>query len=122
MHGEIDQPGRNPDPSERRRGVGPGGPGCSGPELDVLRDAEIAVQARLVTEEAHVAADGCPIGNDVDPQHSGDPRGDRQEPGAHPEERRLAGAVRTSHKENLAGRDVEIDAGEGGKAAEERDR
>src|SRR3954447_22460153 len=44
---------------------------------------------------------------------------DRDKPGTRPQEGRLAGAVRALYEDDLARGDVEVDAGQGGEAAEE---
>ena len=46
---------------------------------------------------------------------------DREQTGEHAQQRRLPGAVRPAQQHRLTARDVEVDPGEGGEAAEEAD-
>src|SRR6266568_5827582 len=72
-------------------------------QLEVLDRRQLAVDERLVREEA----DARPVGLDAEVTRSGD-----REPGADPQERRLPGAVRTGHKQEAVLRELELDPAE----------
>src|SRR3954454_4479891 len=105
--------GARPEPRLVERGPG----GCqrrrqaveSRGEGQVLHQAEIVVEQRLVGDQAHrpsdiggVAAERPPLEPHVPPVGPG-------EPGEHPEQGGLAGAVRPHHRDRLAGGDGEIE-------------
>ena len=97
-------------------------PHGSGPVADVLGDGEVVVEPGGMTEQRHLTPDGSAVAPEVvaedrrlAPNH-GHQAGDGAEQG------RLAGAVGAADQHDLAGSDVEVDAGEGGETAEQADR
>src|SRR5205823_5929425 len=68
-------------------------------EVEVLERGQLAVDERLVPEES----DRSPVGLDL--ERAG---GRQRKPGAHPQQRRLAGAVRPGHDEEASARQVEV--------------
>ena len=99
-------------------------PAARAQKRDVVGHREVVVEAGGVAEEPDAAADGAALAGvgQVVAEHDGLARRDRQQPGARTQQRRLAGAVRSPQEHDLAAADVEVDAGEGGEAAEQRDR
>ena len=98
--------------------LGAGGPR---PEADVVGDGEVVVEAGGVAEEPDPAAHGAAlagVGAGRGRAPAPRPTTTGRSAGAGPQQRRLAGAVRPSQEHDLAPLDVEVDAGEGGEAAE----
>src|SRR5205085_374070 len=87
-------------------------------QTDVLADGEILVQREALAHVADVALDALRVARDV---VAGDRRPAtrrRQQPGEHPDRRRLACAVGAEEAEHLAALDVERHAIHGREAAE----
>jgi hypothetical protein len=78
------------------------GPRRRAPEGHVLAHREVGVQAVAVTDEADPRPDCGPIGGQVDAQHGGRATLQRQQPGAQPQQRGLAGTVRAAQHDDLA--------------------
>src|SRR5690606_8513168 len=122
VHGEVPEPAGHPEALQRRpalldrRARGPR------PERHVLGDREVLVQVGGVPEQADAPPNGGAVPDEVLAEHGRGPRGHGDEPRADPQQGGLAGAVRTPEQQDLAAPDVEIDAGEGGEAAEQGDR
>ena len=108
FHGRVDLGGCRPD-----RGA---------PEADVLGDREVEVEAVAVTEQADAPAHLAAFGRQVAAEHGAGATGEREQPGAHPQQRRLAGAVRPAEQHDLAAADGQRHAGERREAAEHGDR
>ena len=84
-----------------------------GVQLEVLLGGQVAVERRVLEDQADVAADVVARGRDV---VAGDGRGARGGLGQraeHVDRRRLPGAVRAEEAEDLAGLDGERDAADG---------
>ena len=62
-------------------------------------------------EHPDVGADQLALGVEVESEHRSRAAGDRQQPGTHPQQRGLAGAVRTAQEHDLVGGDTEVGAG-----------
>ncbi len=75
-----------------------------------------------MTEQADSGPHGPGIAHQIASEHGRLAGRDMREPGAQPEQRGLAGAVRTSDEDDLSGRDIEVDSGERREAPEQRDR
>ncbi len=77
-----------------------------------------------MTEQPDPSADGTGLASvgEILTEHAGRAPGDGQQAGAQPQEGGLAGAVRAAQEHDLTGRDLQIDPGQCGKAAEERHR
>ena len=88
------------------------------PEAHVLRHGQVVVEAVAVAEQAHLGPDGAPVRRQVDAEHDGLAPAHRHEPGAQPQERGLAGAVRSLQQHDLAPLDPQGGAGQGREAAE----
>ena len=101
-----------------RRGQAQGADG----EPDVLRRAEVVVERGGMSQKTDVAAHGGVVRGQVDTEDGRLTRGDRQQAGAGAQQAGLAGAVGADHDDDLALVEGQIDTGEGGKAAGERDR
>ena len=91
-------------------------------KAQVVGDGQVLVERPGVTEEGHPATDRPPVTTQVMAQHLGLSRRDGDQARAGAEEGGLPRAVRPLEQHDLAARDVEVDACEGGKSAEERDR
>ena len=61
------------------------------------------------------------VGGQVAAEHRAAAAGQREQPGAHPQQRRLAGAVGPAQQDDLAALDVQVDAGERRERAEHDD-
>ena len=95
--------------------------GCSGPEPDVVGCSQLVVQPGGVPEHPDRRSHCPPIGEEVDTEHGGSPRSNLDQARQGAEQRGLPGAIRPFQQDDLARCDVEIDTGEGGEPAEERD-
>ena len=62
------------------------------------------------------------FGEQVEPEHLARATRQRNEAGTQPQQRRLAGAIRTAHPHDLATLDVQRGAGEGWEPSEHGDR
>ena len=109
-------------PGEGRRGLFRRRARRASPEADVLRDREVVVQEGGVTEETHPPSNRPAVPPEVVAQDDGFTADDGNEAGAGAQQRGLPGPVGASKEHDLAARDVEIDAGEGGETSEQRDR
>ena len=85
------------------------------------RDGEVVVAERLVADERERAADRAPVDREVEAEHLGRARSQRQQARAQPQQRGLARAVRAREQHDLAGVDVEVGAGERGEPTEQAD-
>ena len=74
-----------------------------------------------MAEDADERAQPLALGGEVAAEHRAPTTGERDEPGAQPQQRRLAGAVRAAQPHDLAAIDGQRDAGDGGKATEHGD-
>jgi len=90
-------------------------------EADVLGDREVVVEEPGMAEHADAAADRPAVDAEVAAEDDAFAFDEGYETGADAEEGGLAGAVGPADEDDLARGDVEVDAGEGGKAAEEGD-
>ncbi len=72
-----------------------------------------------MAQQPHPATDGSAVGSQVVAEDLSLPRRDADQAGAGPQEGCLAGAVGAPDEDHLPWGDIEIDAGEGGEAAEE---
>ena len=89
------------------------------PEADVLGDGEVEVEPVAVAEQADAPAHGGAVGRQVAAEHRPGPAGERDQPGAHPQQRRLAGAVRARGAARSRRRPrVSVDAGQRREPAE----
>ena len=79
------------------------------------------VHAAGARVKGDVTTHGAPVAAQVVAQHGRLAVDDGDEAGARPQQRRLPGAVGPLYEHDLARGNVEIDAGQGGEAAEERD-
>ena len=75
-----------------------------------------------MAEQADPRADRVAFGRQVEPEHPAAATHDREQTGAEPQQRGLAGPVRTAQQHDLAGADRERGPGQGGKATEDGDR
>ncbi len=91
-------------------------------EPDVFRRAEVVVERRGMSQEADVAPHRGVVRGEVDPEDRRLARGDGQKPSACTQQAGLAGAVGAHDDDDLSLVEREIDPGEGGEAAGERDR
>ena len=73
-------------------------------EAQVLARAEVAVEQRLVAEQADAAAHGPALAGQLVPEHARAAGVRAQERGQHAQQRRLAGAVGAEDDERRAGR------------------
>jgi hypothetical protein len=102
---------READPVEEHRpAIAPAGDaGEEGEELDVLVDGEVAVEGEALREVAELAVQGPAVLPGIVAEHAHGPARGAQQPGDHPQRRRLAGAVRADQAHDLAPRDGEVD-------------
>ena len=114
-------PGQS-DPLERLVGARGGQPEGADGEPDVLRRAEVVVERGGMAQEADVAAHRRVVRGQIDPEDRRLARGHRQQPSTGPQQAGLARAVGAHDHDDLALVEREIDPGEGGEAAGERDR
>ena len=91
-------------------------------EADVFRRAELVVERGGMSQKADVAPYGRVVLGEIDPKNAGRARGDRQKPSTRAQEAGLAGAVGAHDDDDLALLEGQVDRGESGKAAGERDR
>ena len=82
-------------------------------QLDVLGDRQVLVQGEPLAHVADVALDDLALGEDVAADDARLPAARRQQPGQHPDRRRLAGAVGAEESEDFAFAHVERDAIDG---------
>ena len=118
---ERGEPARQAEAFHRRVDLGPRRADRGAPEAHVLGDGEVEVQAVAVAEQADAAAHRVALGRQVAAEHGPGAAGERHEPGAHPQQRRLAGAVGTAEQHDLAGGDGQRHAGQRREAAEHGD-
>ena len=81
-----------------------------GVELEVLGGGQVAVERRVLEDQADVAPDVVALGDDVVTGHGGPARGRLCQRAEHVDRRRLAGAVGPEEAEHLAHPDLEVDA------------
>ena len=115
------QPPRQPEAGKGvvdREGRGAGG---AGDEAQVVGDCQVVVQTGCVAQQGHVAAHRAPVAPQVMAENRRLAVDDGHQPGAGAQQGRLTRAVRTLDEDDLASGHVEVDAGEGGEAAEEGD-
>ena len=84
-----------------------------GVQAQVLRGRQVAVERRVLEDEADVAADVVALADDVVAGDVGAAAGRLGERAEHVDRRRLAGAVGAEEAEDLAAGDVEADAAHG---------
>ena len=118
-HGHIVKPRRYTEPVERAGHSGFVDARRSSPEPKVLLDREVVVQRCVVAEEADRASHGGTIRRQIEAEDFSAPRLDPHQAGADPQERRLARPVWSLHEHDLAFADLQVDAGEGRKPAEQ---
>ena len=83
-------------------------------ELQVLGDGEVAVEGVVLRDDADAALDLDGVLDHVQAGHVGGAAGRDDERGEHADGGRLARAVRAEQAEELAARDVQVDALDGG--------
>ena len=81
-------------------------------ELDQLATGHQRIEGRLLEGDADVPSDVRGLGSDVEPGDAGRPAGRAKQRDEHPHGRRLPSPVRPEEAVDLAGRDLEIDAGD----------
>jgi hypothetical protein len=81
-----------------------------GVQAQVLLGGEIAVERRVLEDEADVAAHLVAFGDDVVPRHPRGPGGGPHERAEHVDRRRLARPVGPEEAEGLPRADLELDA------------
>ena len=91
-----------------------------GPEADVLLDGEIVVQAVDMAEVSDPATQRPALGGKLQAEHGGAAAGGWLQPGAEPQQRRLARPVRAGEQHDLAREHVEVDTGQRRETAEHR--
>ncbi len=119
---QVAEPLGNPDAVHRCEGIGARHTGDPRPEAQVVGNGELVVEPRRVAEEPDHRPDCPTIGAQVDTEHACGARRHPHQAGATTQQRGFPGPVGSGHEHDLAGLHVEIDAGQGGKATEERDR
>jgi hypothetical protein len=82
-------------------------------QAQVLRGGQVAVERRVLEDEADVAADVVSLAHDVVAGDARAARGGAREGAEHVDGRRLAGAVGSEEPEDLAGGDLEAHAPHG---------
>ena len=90
-------------------------------EAQVLDDGEVVVAERLVADEREQRACTLAVTREIDAEHLGLPRAQREKTRAETEQRGLPGPVRPAQQHDLAGVDVEVGAGERGEPPERAD-
>ena len=95
--------------------------GGAHPEADVVLHREIVIEPGGVTDQPDPPAHSPAVTPEIDPEHHRFAARHREQPGTDPQQAGLARAVRALHQDHLARRDVEVDAGECGEAAQESD-
>src|SRR5439155_27341230 len=106
------------EPAERRLLRTAGSPRR---EAQVLRDGQVVVAEVLVAQQREVATVTPPVDREVDAEHLGLARPQRQESRDQAQQRGLAGPIRSRQQHDLSGGDVEVDARERRKAVEQAD-
>lgn len=101
-----------------RREIAPGSTYC---EAHVLGHGEVVVEERGVPEQPYSAPDGPPVGPQVTAQHEGFAPHHGHQAGNDSQERGFPGTIGSLHEHDLTARHVEVDSGERGVAAEQRD-
>src|SRR5207244_2683032 len=90
-------------------------------EHDVVGDREVVVEGGGVTQQADAPPHRLTVAAYVVAEHAGLARSYRDEARARPQQSRLAGAVGAAQVEHFTARDVEVNAGECRKAADDGD-
>jgi hypothetical protein len=93
-------------------------PEIGGHHVQVLLDAEIAVERVVLRAHAELALERCDVVADVPPVHADDARIHAQKAVQHAQRGRLAGAVGAEEAEHLSGVTRDIDAVHDAAAAE----
>lgn len=91
------------------------------PEPEVFLDTQVVVERGVVTEQTDRAANRGAMADDVVLEDECTARLNPLEPGANPQQCRLAGSVRALQQDDLSRTDVEIDSGESRKPAQQGD-
>jgi hypothetical protein len=89
--------------------------------VEVVGDGEVLIERRGVAKKGEVATHRPAIASEVVTEDRRLALHDGNESGARPQKGRLARAVRALHEHDFTRGDVEVDAGQGGKAAEKGD-
>jgi len=90
----------------------------SGGQREVLASAEVAVEQRLVAEVAHPPAEPVGLRRQAAAQDRDLAAAGAQQARQDPQQRRLAGPVRSEHGQALAAPEPQVDAVQGGAVAE----
>ncbi len=106
-------------PLERGVGSRDVAPGRPGREAQVLAGRQVVVTEGVVPDERETPAVGPSIDRQILAEHLDLAAMHRQQSGKHAQEGGLPRSVRTGQQHDLSSRHVEVDAGEGGKAAEQ---
>jgi hypothetical protein len=90
-------------------------------ELEVLTRREVVVAGRLVADECELPAVRPSVAGQIDAEHLGVTRVNREQARQQPQEGRLARAVATGEEHDLSFAHVEIEPGERREATEKAD-
>jgi sortase A len=115
---KVDEPSGKFEALDRCSCFGRRGADELAPKGDVLGHREIEVQTVAVPEQAGMRSQLVAFGVQVEAQHGARTPRQWDEPGAQPQQRRLAGAIRPAYPHDLAALDAQRRAGEGGKPSE----